>query len=100
MPIAVATMATIGTAVLLAYWPTAPLFLYVTLEALHPEKIGWGEKTAWRKCEGAVAGRLAWPRDHEAQCGAMSLCANEASLTSAQNAVLAAKNRQAGCPEF
>jgi hypothetical protein len=58
------------------------------LGSFFPQEIGWEAKNAWSKCEGAVAGSIAWPSDAGEACGAMRMCQNEAALNPQQRAAL------------
>ena len=62
--------------------------LAILVDASRPQSISWDAKDAWSKCEGAVAGSIAWPRDPAQACEAMHMCANEAPLDPAQRSAL------------
>lgn len=53
-------------------------------EEMFPSRISWDGKTAWKRCESAIAGKTSWPNDPDAACAAMQLCANEAPLSEEQ----------------
>lgn len=97
---AAAAMAAPLIATALVFWPIGAAFLSASWEAKRPETIGWEGKTAWRKCEAAIAGSIAWPAEHAARCEALSMCANEAPLTPAGSAALTAEAWRAGCADF
>jgi len=61
----------------------------IVVDELHPERISWDGKTAWKRCDSALAHRTAWPASPRAACAAMHLCANEASLSDRQKQLLA-----------
>ena len=68
------------------------------VSSFHPQSIDWNAKDAWSKCEGAVAGSIAWPRHSVQACEAMRMCQNEASLDPQRRAALdAAIGRLPGC---
>jgi hypothetical protein len=69
-------------------WPVGGLFLHVVVGSLMPSTVSWEAKNAWVKCEGAIAGTVAWPTAPAAACAAMHLCANEATLSADQVASL------------
>ena len=64
--------------------PVALLAYYVVYEDMFPSRISWDGKTAWRRCDSAIAGKTSWPATPEAACAAMHLCANEAVLSEEQ----------------
>jgi hypothetical protein len=81
-------------------WPFLALFIATFGDRLHPDRIDWEAKNAWLKCEGAVAGALAWPASAPKTCDAMMLCANEAPLTAQQSIMLKAQTKATpGCGE-
>jgi hypothetical protein len=61
----------------------------IVIDELHPERISWDGKTAWKRCDSALAHRTAWPESPQAACAAMHLCANEAPLSDRQKQMLA-----------
>ena len=71
--------------------PLTAVAVRVVWESLRPERIDWESKTGWRKCNGAIAGRLAWPGEHEARCRALSMCAAEAPLSPTEREALLAE---------
>jgi hypothetical protein len=75
-------------------WPVVGLFLHAALSSLSPSSVGWKGKNAWVKCEGAIAGSVAWPTAPAAACAAMHLCANEATLRPDQLASLKSAARR------
>ena len=93
----------IGSAVLVALALATPFLgvaLRVVVEEFYPAMITWEGKTAWRRCDSAIAGETSWPRSPEAACAAMHLCANEAPLVDAQRRRLADLIRGvAGCQD-
>lgn len=85
---------------LAATWPLTGLFLRAAVDSLRPSTVRWEAKDAWVKCEGAIAGTVAWPTAAAAACAAMHLCANEATLGPAQMALLkSAARRLPDCGE-
>ncbi|HTS40970.1 MAG TPA: hypothetical protein VMH84_10580 [Xanthobacteraceae bacterium] len=60
------------------------LMIWIAKEEMFPGTIAWDGKTAWRRCESAIAGKTSWPATPEAACAAMHLCANEAVLSEEQ----------------
>lgn len=74
--------------------PVAALFWRMARISLVPSTVSWDGKAAWVKCDGAIAGTLAWPQAPAAACEAMHLCANEAPLTSDQQASLTVAMRR------
>ena len=76
-----------------ATWPLSGLLARAVYESLFPETISWEAKNAYVKCDGAIAGHIAWPQDPALACSAMHLCSNEAQLTSEQDASLLAAIR-------
>ena len=69
-------------------FPAFALFMRITFESFVPQTIAWEAKNAWAKCEGAIAGSVAWPPEPANACAAMQMCANEAPLSPRQNEVL------------
>ena len=57
---------------------------WMASEEMFPARISWDGKTAWKRCESAIAGKTSWPATPEAACAAMHLCANEAVLSEEQ----------------
>ena len=41
-------------------------------------------KTAWARCESAIAGKTSWPASSQGACRVMHMCANEANLSEEQ----------------
>jgi len=81
-------------------WTVVGLFLHAALGSLSPSSVSWEAKNAWVKCEGAIAGTVAWPATQAAACAAMHLCANEATLSAGQMASLkSAVGRLPDCGE-
>ena len=77
-----------------------PFLLMIIDEELHPEKISWDGKTAWKRCDSAIAATTSWPGSPAAACAAMHLCVNEAPLSDAQRQKLDATIRNTpSCPE-
>jgi len=77
----------------------APLF-WIAGDTLFPSLVSWDSKSAYVKCDGAIARAAEWPKERATACAAMSLCANEAVLSPPQTAMLTAAARRIGCPEF
>lgn len=73
-----------------ALTPFPGLTLRILTEALFPATISWDGKTAWRRCDSAIAARTSWPATAPAACEAMHLCANEAPLSEVQRRALEA----------
>jgi hypothetical protein len=70
----------------------------LAFESFRPQSISWDAKNAWTKCDGAIAGTVAWPGDPSLACAAIQMCANEANLNDEQRASLAsAARRLPGC---
>jgi hypothetical protein len=69
--------------------PPGQLMIYsIVIEEMFPDRISWDGKTAWKRCDSAIANRTSWPSSPQAACAAMSLCANEAPLTAQQTRLL------------
>jgi len=49
------------------------LFAFAS-RAFFPQDVSWDAKDGWSKCEGAVAGSIAWPSDPTQACAAMRMC--------------------------
>ena len=80
--------------------PVALLAYYVVYEDMFPSRISWDGKTAWRRCDSAIAGKTSWPATPEAACAAMHLCANEVPLSRTQRLQLdEAIRKTPGCRE-
>jgi hypothetical protein len=79
--------------------PLARLFVSeIVVDELHPERISWNGKTAWKRCDSAIAKRTSWPAAAGEACAAMSMCTNEAPLTDRQKQTLAQAIRDTpGC---
>jgi hypothetical protein len=76
------------------------LALRIVIEELDPTSISWDGKTAWRRCDSAIAGRTSWPQSPQGACAAMHLCANEAPLSDSQKQQLAQAIRETpDCPK-
>jgi hypothetical protein len=68
--------------------------------SLSPDTVSWDSKSAFVKCDGAIA-RNAWPDDPARACAAMHLCANEATLSDRRTAALRdMAKRTPGCGDF
>ena len=92
--------AALVVAAAIAASPFPGLALRVVYETLHPASISWDGKTAWRRCDSALAGETSWPSSPGAACEAMRLCANEASLSELQKAsLLRAIHATPGCQD-
>jgi hypothetical protein len=90
----------VGLGLIAVAVPFPGLALRVVWESLYPANISWEGKTAWRRCDGAIAGQTSWPPSPQAVCEAMHMCANEAPLTDHQKQRLAQLIRGiAGCQE-
>ncbi|WP_128971522.1 hypothetical protein [Bradyrhizobium tropiciagri] len=62
--------------------------------------IRWDAKNAYRKCDGAIDGTIAWPSEPKAACVAMLMCANESALSAERNQRLIEQIRRVpGCGE-
>jgi hypothetical protein len=73
-------------------------FGFMAREELFPSTISWEGKSAWKRCESAIAGRTSWPEAPDAACRAMHLCANEAVLSEEQVDLLTQRIRETpGC---
>jgi hypothetical protein len=80
--------------------PFPGIALRIVIEELDPTSISWDGKTAWRRCDSAIAGRTSWPQSPQGACAAMHLCANEAPLSDVQKQRLAQAIRDTpDCPE-
>ena len=80
-------------------WTVVGTLFAIAYDALFPQRMTWEAKTAWSKCDGAIAGSIAWPANPIAACEAMHMCANEASLNPRQSLALeSAMGRLAACP--
>jgi hypothetical protein len=79
----------------------APWFMLgIVTETFYPTTIPWEGKTAWRRCESAIAGQTSWPAHPADACEAMHLCINEAPLSEPQMQQLSALIRATpGCQE-
>src|ERR1700694_3027250 len=64
--------------------PFSLLSYYLIFEEIFPSRISWDGKTAWKRCDSAIAGKTSWPDSPQAACAAMHLCANEATLSEEQ----------------
>lgn len=74
-------------------------FVYTGLyQSLVPSSVSWDSHGAYVKCEGAIAASAQWPAAPAAACRAMTMCANEATLTDAQGKALAGQMQKTpGC---
>jgi len=89
-------LAVLGVFIWLSPFPG--LALRTLLEERIPARISWEGKTAWRRCDSAIAGETSWPSSPQAACAAMELCANEAPLSDDQRRRLAQLTRDTpGC---
>jgi len=80
--------------------PFPGLALRMMIEELYPAAISWEGKTAWKRCDSAIAGRTSWPESSQAACTAMFLCINEAPLSDPQKQRLSRLIRDtSSCPE-
>jgi hypothetical protein len=61
----------------------------LALDSLSPASMSWDHKSAYVKCDGAIADPALWPREPRTACAAMHMCANEAVLSEAQTKALA-----------
>jgi len=85
---------------IVAISPFPGLALRIVIEELDPTSISWDGKTAWRRCDSAIAGRTSWPQSPQDACAAMHLCANEAPLSDSQKQQLTQAIRDTpDCPE-
>jgi hypothetical protein len=76
----------------------AMLFFYGVFQPLFPSTIDWDDRTAWLKCEGAMADPRKWPPTPYGTCVAMHMCYNEAPLSEAQQKTLEEQMRKLpGC---
>jgi hypothetical protein len=74
--------------------------LAVIWDSLSPDAVSWDSKSAFVKCESAIA-RDEWPVEASRACSAMHLCANEATLSPTQTAGLRnMAKRTPGCGDF
>jgi len=100
----VALLVLAGAAVVVAWCVTAGVpwtFVYAVGAIMSPSTISWDSKAAWVKCAGAIADAEAWPSALGQRCEAMHMCANEATLSSAELGRLARAIRNTpGCPEL
>ena len=79
---------------------TAFPFLGIIWTSLSPNAVSWDSKSAFVKCDGAIA-RNEWPGEPARACAAMHLCANEATLSDQQRAALRnMAKRTPGCGDF
>jgi len=70
------------------------------IEEFYPATISWEGKTAWKRCDSAIAGQTSWPQSSQAACEAMFLCVNEAPLSDPQKQRLSQLIHDTpGCPE-
>ena len=80
--------------------PFPRLFFHMAIEELNPATISWEGKTAWKRCDSAIAGRTSWPQSPQSACAAMHLCVNEAPLSEPQKQQLSQLiHYTPGCPE-
>jgi hypothetical protein len=72
--------------------------IYIVYQSFFPSTISWDSKSAYAKCDGAIADAASWPKAPGEACEAMHMCANEAQLSPAQLRSLAeAVQRTPGC---
>ena len=77
-------------------WPLT--VIYIVYQSFFPSTISWDSKSAYAKCDGAIADPASWPKSPGKACEAMHMCANEAQLSPAQLRSLAeAVQRTPGC---
>jgi hypothetical protein len=72
------------------FWPLLLAFFDSLHQRAFPQQIDWDSKIAWAKCDGALVGKIPWPRETTSACEAMAVCANEAQLNADQRQKLAA----------
>ena len=77
--------------------PPGQIFLDAVRGSLDPSSVSWDGKSAFARCSSAIAGRSAWPVEKRAMCEAMSMCVEEAPLSTEQTARLGALMRERGC---
>jgi hypothetical protein len=97
-----AALASVVVLALLAAWasPFPGMILWLAVEEIYPAAISWDGKTAWKRCDSAIAGQTSWPQSPQAACAAMHLCVNEAPLSDQQKqSLLRAILETPGCPE-
>ena len=93
----IAVAAIVAVAFLLTSRPFL-LILHSAYEEMFPAQISWKGKTAWKRCDSAIAGKTSWPETPDAACQAMHLCANEANLSEEQVEMLTQVIRETkGC---
>lgn len=64
-------------AVLLFMLSPFPWFAaWMVYEELFPSQISWDGKSAWKRCESAIAGKTSWPELPAGACRVMHMCAN------------------------
>ena len=67
---------------------TILLFFYGVFQPMFPSTIDWDDRTAWRKCAGAMADPRQWPPTPYGTCVAMHICYNEAPLSESEQRTL------------
>ena len=79
--------------------PVSTILYFAVFEQMSPERVSWDGKSAWKRCDSAIAGQTAWPPTPAQACAAMHMCANEAALSPQQMQMLEAAIRATpGCP--
>jgi MFS family permease len=80
--------------------PIPSVILWLAGEELFPDTISWDGKTAWKRCDSAIAGKTSWPDTPQGACKVMHMCANEAPLNAQQTKLLYQTIRKTeGCQE-
>jgi hypothetical protein len=64
--------------------PVSTMLYFTVVEENFPDRISWDGKTAWKRCDSAIAGRTTWPPSPQQACAAMHMCVNEAVLSGDQ----------------
>jgi hypothetical protein len=86
--------------VLLMTSPFPETIVWMVREELFPATISWDDKSAWKRCESAIAGKTSWPDTPQGACKVMHMCANEAPLSEQQTKLLFESIRKTeGCQE-
>lgn len=91
-----------GAAILASGLPNLiATFFYVGIyQGLFPSSVSWDSHSAFVKCSGAIADSAQWPKQPAAACQAMSMCANEATLSGDESRRLAVQMRVTpGCQQ-
>ena len=81
-------VAAVVVVVLFMATPFPAMIVWMAGEELFPATISWNGKTAWKRCESAIAGKTSWPDTPHGACKVMHMCTNEASLPEAQTKLL------------